>query len=676
MFNNFTPGRLTASQADALNRLMREVAALRIPLPTTPFPVRQFGVTPVLGTVISNDGNTIPVHTVNRLTRNDQTYTTTTTASLVVPAVSSSVTAFVANYLVFTVGQVVMLSDGAHSFTGTVASISSGSSSINVTCTAITGGSSGDTLASAAVILASLFPNETTEMTPTLPYTQVLNGVDNTAIPNGTRVMLTPILDDLNWLWAVPVASASPSGSVLSWKNVVRAATTTNGTLSTDFADGSAIDGVTLATGDRILIKDQSSGDENGIYTVNSSGAPTYATDADTGDEYVGAVMWVSEGTVNGNSIWACTNDAPISLGSDALIFVKVYPVASGFPPWSAAGSNSASQAITSDNTWTDTGITYAFPRPGSFKVSVQVSAWAKVSANPDGAVVLAQLAYTGGTGITSLTLIPVVPVVSAQVNGVRNVAVAELVHLVTINDFGTTVTVQGQRFNPGSTTWTEAYIGCDPSGLGISNYQIEELGPLLPAAPSGSFTWTANGNISDAAIPLGVAAIFQVMAVGGNGAAGGVLTSGGGGGQGGFAVGTISEALITTGGTITIGGHGVASKVTISAVDRLTANAGADASGGTHGAGGTATIGAGVTNSTATTGANGTDGSLGAAGGNGGGGLGGAGGTFPGGNGADGTAAVSGTGGGGGGGGGGTVGGSTTGGIGASAVVVAIWPA
>ena len=65
------------------------------------------------------------------------------------------------------------------------------------------------------------------------------------------------------------------------WKQSVRAASTTAGTLASSFANGSVVDGVTLATGDRILIKNQSTGSENGIYTVNATGAPTRATDAD-----------------------------------------------------------------------------------------------------------------------------------------------------------------------------------------------------------------------------------------------------------------------------------------------------------------------------------------------------------------------------------------------------------
>ena len=60
----------------------------------------------------------------------------------------------------------------------------------------------------------------------------------------------------------------------LSPKEPVRAATTAPGTLALDFENGDVIDGVTLATGDRILIKDQVTATENGLYIVNASGAP------------------------------------------------------------------------------------------------------------------------------------------------------------------------------------------------------------------------------------------------------------------------------------------------------------------------------------------------------------------------------------------------------------------
>lgn len=108
----------------------------------------------------------------------------------------------------------------------------------------------------------------------------------------------------------------------IRWKQPVRAATVAAGTLATSFENGDTIDGVVLATGDRILIKDQASGAENGIYTVNASGAPTRATDADTGAEVLGMVVDVNEGTVNADQAYVCTNNATITIGSTALVFV------------------------------------------------------------------------------------------------------------------------------------------------------------------------------------------------------------------------------------------------------------------------------------------------------------------------------------------------------------------
>ena len=110
----------------------------------------------------------------------------------------------------------------------------------------------------------------------------------------------------------------------LSWKQAVRAATTSAHTLATDYENGDTIDGVTLATGDRILIKNQATASENGIYTVNASGAPTRATDADVGAELVNATVYVSEGTTNADAQWTCTTNAPITLGSTSLAFAQL----------------------------------------------------------------------------------------------------------------------------------------------------------------------------------------------------------------------------------------------------------------------------------------------------------------------------------------------------------------
>jgi hypothetical protein len=82
---------------------------------------------------------------------------------------------------------------------------------------------------------------------------------------------------------------------------------------------------VTLATNDRVLIKNQASGGENGIYRVNASGAPTRTSDANTAAEYPkGFAVVVREGTANGGSVWLHTTTAAITLGTTALTFAEV----------------------------------------------------------------------------------------------------------------------------------------------------------------------------------------------------------------------------------------------------------------------------------------------------------------------------------------------------------------
>ncbi len=120
------------------------------------------------------------------------------------------------------------------------------------------------------------------------------------------------------------IADVSAAVNGLSWKAAVRVATTANGTLASAFENGATVDGVTLATGDRILIKNQSSGSENGIYVVAVSGAPTRAADADSGTELVNASVYVSEGTTLADTQWTCTTNAAITVGSTSITFAQI----------------------------------------------------------------------------------------------------------------------------------------------------------------------------------------------------------------------------------------------------------------------------------------------------------------------------------------------------------------
>lgn len=105
-----------------------------------------------------------------------------------------------------------------------------------------------------------------------------------------------------------------------------------------------AIDGVTLASGDRVLVKNQTTGTQNGIYTVTNVGSAsaawtlTRATDADSSAEVVkGMYSFVTEGTVNANRGFALITANTITLDTTALVFTQV----------TAAGQVSAGSGLT-----------------------------------------------------------------------------------------------------------------------------------------------------------------------------------------------------------------------------------------------------------------------------------------------------------------------------------------
>jgi hypothetical protein len=101
------------------------------------------------------------------------------------------------------------------------------------------------------------------------------------------------------------------------------AATTENVTLASSLENGDTLDGITLATGDRILVKNQTTTSENGIYVVQASGQPTRAADFDSAAEVdSGDFIFVSLGTVNGSTGWVQTNK-PATIGTDPILFTQ-----------------------------------------------------------------------------------------------------------------------------------------------------------------------------------------------------------------------------------------------------------------------------------------------------------------------------------------------------------------
>lgn len=82
------------------------------------------------------------------------------------------------------------------------------------------------------------------------------------------------------------------------------------------------IDGIALSVGDRVLVANQTSTPENGIYVV-ASGAWTRATDADSWDELVAAAIFVRQGTTNADLGFLCTVDSGGTLGTTSVTWTQ-----------------------------------------------------------------------------------------------------------------------------------------------------------------------------------------------------------------------------------------------------------------------------------------------------------------------------------------------------------------
>jgi hypothetical protein len=153
---------------------------------------------------------------------------------------------------------------------------------------------------------------------------------------NGNLKVATPT-DDAH---AATKGYVDAARSGLDVKQSVRAATTVAVLLASGLENGDAIDGVTLATGDRVLVKNQSTASENGIYVVQSTGAAVRATDFDgTGEVSGGAFTFVEEGTANADSGWVVTSNGAITVGTDAIVFAQ----------FSGAGTIVAGDGLTKD---------------------------------------------------------------------------------------------------------------------------------------------------------------------------------------------------------------------------------------------------------------------------------------------------------------------------------------
>ena len=113
---------------------------------------------------------------------------------------------------------------------------------------------------------------------------------------------------------------------------IAECASTGNVNISNALEAGDAIDGVTLVAGDRVLLKDQSTASQNGLYlaVANGAGAASRDPEHDTIAELSGGMIVVNQGSVNDNKIFLCTTDNTGSVGSTSITYTVITPSNSG----------------------------------------------------------------------------------------------------------------------------------------------------------------------------------------------------------------------------------------------------------------------------------------------------------------------------------------------------------
>lgn len=122
--------------------------------------------------------------------------------------------------------------------------------------------------------------------------------------------------DDVDW------DNAPGVGGQDQWKQPVRCATTGAVTIATALNAGDAVDGVTLAAGDRVLVKDQAAPAENGIWIAGTT--PERAADMDEDEEVLGAAVYVIAGTVHAGTAWAVSTATAVVVGTDAIAWAEL----------------------------------------------------------------------------------------------------------------------------------------------------------------------------------------------------------------------------------------------------------------------------------------------------------------------------------------------------------------
>jgi hypothetical protein len=309
----------------------------------------------------------------------------------------AATTAFVKNQSYITGNQTITVSgdisgSGTTSITLTLATVNTAGTYTKVTTDAKGRVTSGTTLSDTDIptLTASKISNFDTQVRT--------SRLDQMAAPTNSVSVNSQKITNL----ATPTADTDAANKAyvdaarqgLDVKDSVRVATTGNITLS----GVQTIDGIALVAGNRVLVKNQTAGADNGIYIV-ASGAWTRAVDFNTSDKVTsGAFTFVEEGTASADSGWVLSTPNPITLGTTALSFSQ----------FSGAGQIEAGDGLTkTGNTLNVGGGTGIVANADNVALEGQALALHNLATNglfarTGAATVAARSIATSGTGISA----------------------------------------------------------------------------------------------------------------------------------------------------------------------------------------------------------------------------------------------------------------------------------
>ena len=273
----------------------------------------------------------------------------------------------------------------------------------------------------------------------------------------------------------------------ISWKQPVLCGTTVNITLS----GLQTLDGVTVVAGSRVLVKNQTTTSQNGIYLASAT-AWSRAPDADTWDELVSALVFVESGSTLAGSAWYCTIQRGGTLGTTAITWSN-FSVAANYTAGTGLSLNSYVFSIT------NTGVTAAAYGSASKTLTATVNAQGQLTVLADTNIAITN-AQVSGLGTMSTQDANSVTITGGTINGTAiGGTTAAAVNATTFTGAGTGLTGTATSLSIGgnAATATSATTATNLAGgaAGSVPYQsASSTTALLPAGANGQVLTLAAG--------------------------------------------------------------------------------------------------------------------------------------------------------------------------------------